>query len=302
MRTKESSRDPFFAYVALGAVHGPHSPPNTYLDGTKVAGTYPSNHMDMLFEMDMAVGSLVDMIEEKGLANDTIIIFTSDNGGIKSDASSIHGHNSHGPFRGAKGDVYEGGNRVPMIFRYDGHFPAGETRNKLVGLQDLYATICELTDVDIPDRSARNSLSFAEYIRDGNATSPRKWQATWAFNDGKILSQSIRKGNLKLVRHISPKANTELYDLSEDISESVNIVFNATYKKMKKKMIKKLRLIGPCPKRERKRDFELEGGLLQGKMLNCTWFEVRKEECEHHPEGELFCPSVCGRYKKTCRF
>ena len=301
-RTNESSTDPFFAYVALGAVHGPHSPPNTYLDGTKVAGTYPSNHMDMLFEMDKAVGSLVDMIDLKGLANDTIIIFTSDNGGIKSYASSIHGHNSHGPFRGAKGDVYEGGNRVPMIFRYDGHFPAGETRNNLVGLQDLYATICELTDVDVPDRSARDSLSFAEYIRDGNSTSPRKWQATWAYKGGTILSQSIRKGNLKLVRHISPKAKTELYDLSEDISESNNMAFNATYKKVRKQMIRELRLIGPCPEREMKKDFELGGGLLQGKMVNCTWFEVRKEECEQHPEGEFFCPSVCGRYKKTCSY
>ena len=297
----ESSTDPFFAYVALGAVHGPHSPPNTYLDGTKVAGTYKSNHMDMLFEMDKAVGSLVNMIDEKGLAEDTIIIFTSDNGGIKADASSEHGHNSHGPFRGAKGTVYEGGNRVPMIFRYDGHFPAGETRNKLVGLQDLYATICELTDVDFPNRSARDSLSFAEYIRDGNATSPRKWQATWAYTGGTIKSQSIRKGTLKFIRHISPEVKTELYDLSEDISESNNMAFNATYKKVKKKMIRKLRLIGPCPKRDRKKDFELGGGSLQGKMVNCTWFEVMKEECKQYPEGDLFCPSVCGRYPKTCK-
>jgi len=132
--------------------------------------------------------------------------------------------------------------------------------------------------------------------------SPRKWQATLAVKGGKILSQSIRKGNLKLVRHISPKAKTELYDLSEDISESNNMAFNATYKKVRKQMIKKLRLIGPCPKRERKRDFVLGGGLLQGKMVNCTWFEVRKEECEQHPEGEFFCPSVCGRYKKTCSY
>jgi len=80
--------------------------------------------MDILFEMDKAVGSLVNMIDEMGLAEDTIITFASDNGGIKSYASFEHGHNIHGPFRGAKGDAYKGDNRVPTIFRYDGHFPA----------------------------------------------------------------------------------------------------------------------------------------------------------------------------------
>jgi len=80
--------DPFFVYAALGAVHGPHTPPNNFLDETPVKGTYESMHMDLLFEMDLTVGSLASMIEDRGLANETIIIFTSDNGGIKSTQQS----------------------------------------------------------------------------------------------------------------------------------------------------------------------------------------------------------------------
>jgi len=289
----KGSTDPFFTYVALGAVHAPHSPPYTYLDGTKIAGTYQSNHMDMLFEMDKVVGSLVSMIDERGLAEDTIIIFTSDNGGLESKGSSQYGHNSHGPFRGAKGDVYEGGTRVPMILRYKGNFPAGETRWNLVGLQDLYATICELAGVDIPDRSARDSMSFAEYIYDGKAPSPRKWQASWL---GFTKSTSIRKGMLKLVRQLDLSTTTELYNLAEDISESNDIAFNATYRTVKKKMLKYLRKTGPCPGRDRQKAFELKGGYYKGKMVNCAWFKRNPLKCNEYPEGEVYCSSLCNRF------
>ena len=159
------TNNPFFAYVALGAVHTPHSPPYRYLNGEKVAGKYPSNHMDMLYEMDLTVGSLVSLIEDNGLAEDTMIIFASDNGGL----GAAHGtdsdmHDSSGPLRGSKAMVYEGGHRVPMIIRYDGTFPVGEERNEMVGIQDLYSTICDLIGVKVPALSAQDSVSFANYL------------------------------------------------------------------------------------------------------------------------------------------
>ena len=294
----KGSSDPFFTYVALGAVHGPHSPPKTYLDGSKIAGSYPSFHMDILLEMDKAVGSIVSMVEDKGLAEDTIIIFTSDNGGIKTSISSQHGHNSHGPFRGAKGDVYEGGTRVPMIVRYDGQFPAGETRLNLVGLQDTYATICELTGVDIPDRSARDSLSFAQCIYNGNMRSPRKWQASWDYSRSGLKAESIRKGRLKMLRHLRPMTKTESCNLTEDISKSNNLASHKSLKKRKKQMLKKLRKAGPCPGTDIKRDCMLRGGHLKDKIVNCKWFRDDPLRCNEYPEGELYCTSVCNRYKR----
>jgi len=259
----------------------------------------------MLFEMDKVVGSLVSMIDKRGIAEDTIIIFTSDNGGVRESDSSQYGHNSHGPFRGAKGDVYEGGTRVPMILRYKGNFPANDKRWNLVGLQDLYATICELAGVEIPDRSARDSWSFVEHIYDGKAPNPRKWQASWDFRRGGLRSLSIRKGMLKLVRHLKPSKKTrhlkpskktELYNLAEDISESNNIAFNPKYKWAKKKMMNKLREKSPCPGKDRQIDFELKGGYWKGEMVNCAWFKERPRRCNQYPEGEVYCSSLCNRF------
>ncbi len=104
---KNYSRKPFFAYAALGAVHIPHSPPDTYLDGTKIKGVYPTRHMDMLLEMDKSVGSLMDAIDERDLTSNTIVIFTSDNGGVPpKDGSEDFNHYSSGKLRGNKGMLY----------------------------------------------------------------------------------------------------------------------------------------------------------------------------------------------------
>ena len=115
--------DPFFAYVGLGSVHIPHSPPTTYLDGSPVAGQYPNGHMDVLLEMDKVVGSLNSLLEERNMTDDTIVIFTSDNGGLGRKWSFQYGHNSHGPLRGAKGSIWEGGHRVVSFYFCFFHSP-----------------------------------------------------------------------------------------------------------------------------------------------------------------------------------
>ncbi len=86
----ERPNDPFFAYVGLGSVHLPHSPPYTYTDGSPIKGVYPSAHMDVLYELDKVVGSLVSTIEDNSLTKDTVIIFTSDNGGLPWDSNFFH--------------------------------------------------------------------------------------------------------------------------------------------------------------------------------------------------------------------
>ena len=112
IQSDTASNRPFFAYVALGSVHIPHSPPDYYLDGTPIAHEYRSEHLDMLLEMDKVVGSLTKVIEDRKLEEETIIIFTSDNGGLKlSELELDLGHESSGPLRGQKGMIYEGGTR-----------------------------------------------------------------------------------------------------------------------------------------------------------------------------------------------
>ena len=104
---EQDNDDPFFAYVAIGAVHSHHSPPDFYLDGSCVAHTTETRHLDMLKELDMIVGSLVSAAESRNLTEETIIIFTSDNGGLPA-SNRITTHKASGLLRGYKGSIYEG--------------------------------------------------------------------------------------------------------------------------------------------------------------------------------------------------
>ena len=139
-----SPNEVFFAYIALGSVHYPHTSPKFWLDGTPVAGQYDTPHLDMLGQMDKAVGSIVKIIEDRNLQEDTIIIFTSDNGGLR---ASRPGHISSGPLKGMKEDIWEGGHRVPLIIRFDGKLPMNEKRNRMVGINDIYETVCDMLEL-----------------------------------------------------------------------------------------------------------------------------------------------------------
>jgi len=304
------SEDPWFIYAALGAVHTPHSPPDLYLDGTPIAGTYQSKHMDMLYEMDKAVGSLVTMIEEKGLANDTIIIFTSDNGGTREGFhhnSSEFGHSSHGPLRGHKGSIYEGGHRVPMIFRYDGQFPVNETRSHMVGLNDIYRTLCKLVGIRVSETSAQDSKSFADYIfSESNVKGLRKFLPTWTIGKKNPLSEAIRFGSMKLIQTYGATFTTELYDLENDLGEESNLIRNSTFKEITKVMMRQLKRLGACPNDRRR--FKLKSGPAKGKRKSCNFFKSDKRvskkglKCEDniYLEGEIMCNSICGRNENFC--
>lgn len=296
--------NPFFVYAALGAVHGPHSPPDFYLDGTPIAGRYLTEHADMLFELDKAVGSIVTMIEERGLSDNTLFIFLSDNGGVKtSNGSSSYGHNSHGPLRGYKGTVYEGGHRVPLLFRWDNELPAGEERNNLVSITDIYDTICQLVGIKKPLQSAQDSISFANHLYSSvNKKGLRKQLGTWVYENGFVAAEALRIKNMKLVIHHdlqTGKRTTEIFNLLQDISETTNII-NDMNKKKARRMIRKLRAHGPCPNKDHKKIFKLVESL--GTLsANCTFFQEKRKRCDWYIEGEVKCPSVCkSRFSSMC--
>mmetsp|Transcript_10454 Transcript_10454/g.14774 ORF Transcript_10454/g.14774 Transcript_10454/m.14774 type:complete len:624 (+) Transcript_10454:91-1962(+) len=214
--------DPFFAYVALGSAHIPHSPPRKYLDGSPVYQTYPTRHMDILFEMDKVVGSLVALLEEREVLNNTLVVFLSDNGGLGS--SKWHGHNENGLLRGGKGQIWEGGHRVPLIMRWDGVIPEGESRSHLIGINDLYATLCEVAGVPIYDGQGIDSVSFANYMKsDNNTAGLREYLGVWRYKEKKLRYESIRKGPFKYV--IDQQEQIEfLFNLEEDIEEHHNLL------------------------------------------------------------------------------
>ncbi len=295
------SDDPFFAYIALGNVHTPHSPPITFLDGTAVSGEYPSGHMDMLLEMDKVMGALTNLLKDRNMEEDTIIIFASDNGGLGYESNSIqHGHNSHGPLQGSKGTIYEGGHRIPLIIKWkNGTVPSGERRSRLVGLNDLFATLCDLAEVEVPAGQAIDSVSFADYLKkDANQDGLREYLGVWNTRSGKIVEESIRKNNLKLIRN-RHSGHVSLYDLDNDISESNSLITKSAYKGVTEEMLEKLEEISPCYDREGAFSISKENGQLFER--SCAWFANNKSRCNRYPLGRLECRLSCaGKSASSC--
>ena len=117
------------------------------------------------------------------------------------------------------GSSFEGGHRVPFVMRYDGVLPSGERRNNLIGLNDVFATIAEFSGADIPDRSAQDSVSFAQHAISEDNVSRRKKLGTWDFFDGKLQAESLRFGAYKYIKHYSQPKKHELFNLQNDIKE-----------------------------------------------------------------------------------
>lgn len=300
---EQNADTPFFTYVALGGVHVPHSPPDFYLDGEKIAGEQPTAHMDVLKEMDKVVGSMIQILEDKELIKDTIIVFASDNGGLGGKNGSRDAeHYSSGPLRAAKGSIYEGGHRIPMTLRWDnGMIPKGETRPQIVGLNDLYATLCDLVNIPVPLGQASDSVSFADYTLDESKKEGlREYLGVWSFSkkQDKLKKSSIRKKNMKLVYDHKTK-RIQLYDLSLDIGEKNDIAEVPAYARLAREMYQKLREIGPCYDEEGRFDVYARSMKKLNKR-SCKWFSKRKEKrCRRYHEGRTHCGWVCAEEKKS---
>ncbi|MEO0413459.1 MAG: sulfatase-like hydrolase/transferase, partial [Verrucomicrobiota bacterium] len=145
---QRSKDKPFFLYYASQSCHVPHSPPET-LNGQQVAGAAADTHLDMLVEADLTLGAMISALEKSGDLDNTLIIFTSDNGGLSRGRMTPRGpeggHDSCAGLRGSKALIFEGGHRVPFIARWGKEIKAGTETGALVGLQDLHATAAEMS-------------------------------------------------------------------------------------------------------------------------------------------------------------
>ncbi len=175
------------------------------------------------------------------------------------------------------------------MMRWDnGPIPAGQTRSHLVGLNDLFATLCQLAGVDVPDdNSAIDSVSFADYIADeDNTDNLREFLGTWAIKDGIIRQESMRKNNLKLVRE-RETGELFLYDLDADLSEKRNLVGRNVYKDDVTEMMAKIKEIGPCYDNENTFYIVDTGGAKKEKT--CSWFRTKPQRCFNYSEGPIQC-------------
>ena len=187
---------------------------------------------------DDAVAQLLAKLDEKGIADDTIVVFTSDNGcSPTADFQTLatFGHRPSYVFRGAKADIYEGGHRIPLLIRWPGGIAPGSRCDETVCLVDLFATMADVLGADIPDDAAEDSVSNLPLWQGTAHDGPLREATVHHSVDG---SFSIRRGRWKLELcpgsggWSDPRPGQEppgspafqLYDLHSDVGERRNLV------------------------------------------------------------------------------
>ena len=177
----------------------------------------------MVHLLDKQVGEIMQKVEELGIAENTLIIFTSDNGPHQEGGADPEFFDSNGPLKGFKRDLYEGGIRVPMIASWKGKIEAGSTSDHISAFWDVMPTIAELAEVQTPQDI--DGISFLPTLL-GNKDQQKKHEHLyWEFHErgGRI---AVRKGEWKAVKYKvgeNPDALPELYNLANDIGETNNV-------------------------------------------------------------------------------
>jgi len=157
----QRSDQPLFLYLAFLAPHVPLAPSQEFL-GSSDAGRYG----DFIQELDACVGKVLEALRAHGMMENTLVIFTSDNGAVLHAEALRAEHRANGPLLGQKTDAWEGGHRVPFIARWPGRIPAGSQADQLLGLTDLMATLAAAAGVAVPPRAAPDSLNQLPVLLD----------------------------------------------------------------------------------------------------------------------------------------
>ena len=205
---------PFFLYLAHNAVHSPLQAANAYMKKfTQIDDMQRRIFAAMLSNLDDSVGAVLEKVREEGLQRDTLVVFLSDNGGPTRELTS-----SNLPLRGEKGQMYEGGIRVPMMMTWPGRLPAGKVYHEPVSSVDVHATALAIAGAE-PD-SESDGVNLLPYLR---GSEPGRPHETLFWRQG--VKTAVRVGDWKLLRHGRRKepGPWELYNLREDLTETNNL-------------------------------------------------------------------------------
>lgn len=231
---REHKEHPFFVYLPYYAVHTPiqaKADLAAEYEKRKPHGGHDNpKYAAMIETMDAGIGRILTTLDELDLTGETVVIFSSDNGGVGGyTAAGVKGANeitSQAPLRGGKGMLYEGGVRVPLIVRWPGVVPPGSQSDEPLISVDFYPTLAEIVDADTPD--LLDGVSFAPILKDPSAELDREalyWhfpgylqasgrQGTWRTTP----AGGIRCGDWKLLEFFED-GRLELYNLADDIGE-----------------------------------------------------------------------------------
>ena len=219
---------PFFLHMSYHTVHTPiEGKPEVVSDyqGRVRAGFHHRNaeYAAMVHSLDENVGRLIAALRQRRIAGDTIVIFTSDNGGFVNKYEETEVTNNW-PLRSGKGSLYEGGVRVPLVVYWPGVTPVGGTCEEAVSSIDFYPTIAEIAGLDLRNTQDVDGLSLVPLLRQSAAEFPRDtlyWHYPHYYPTTTPVS-AIRQGDWKLLEYFED-GHVELYNLADDQGETRNL-------------------------------------------------------------------------------
>ncbi|WP_434036295.1 sulfatase family protein [Formosa sp. 4Alg 33] len=246
-KAQNTDGKPFFLYVPLGSPHAPIVPSKAW-QGKSGMGDYA----DFVMQTDATVGAITKTLDDSGLSENTLVIFTSDNGASK--VANIpeleaQGHYVSAGYRGSKSDLWDGGHRVPFIVKWPGQVKAGSISDQLICLTDIFATFSEITQVALPNESGEDSVSFLPALHGEDIISTRagvihhsisghfayrlgKWKLLLARGSGGWTSPNEKESIAMPI--------AQLYNLETDPAETRNVY--KTRPDIAEKLLKQLEL------------------------------------------------------------
>jgi arylsulfatase A-like enzyme len=221
---------PFFLFFSSQDIHVPRVPHPRFIGKTKLG-----HRGDAMVQFDWSTGEIMKALDEHGLTENTIVIFSSDNGPVYDDGykdgtvvrtsskEADQGHDGSGIYRGGKYQIYEGGTRVPFIIRWPARIKPG-TSDALVSQIDFVASFAKLFDVELGTDEARDSRNMlATFLGESDASLP--------FLIEEAGNLALRRGDWKYIRARKPRKNKsakpssgQLYNLKDDVGESKNVI------------------------------------------------------------------------------
>lgn len=231
LESREESDQPFFLYLPLGSPHTPILPSPEW-QGRSGLGKYG----DFVMQTDNVVGAVTDALKRIGKEDNTLVIFTSDNGCSKAagiPALAAQGHMVSAHLRGSKADIWDGGHRIPFIVRWPGRVKAGTTSDQLICLTDLFATMADVLKVSPPAETCEDSVSILQALNGKEISTTRtgvvhhSFSGHFAYRHGKwklILARGSGGWTAPQEKDLdSSSLKAQLYNLTEDPGETTNL-------------------------------------------------------------------------------
>jgi arylsulfatase A-like enzyme len=229
--------EPFFLYLPHFGVHAPHEAKPELIEKFKAVpaagGHRDPTYAAMIASVDESVGRVLKTLDDLKLADDTVVIFSSDNGGVggyvREGVKKAGDVTDNAPLRSGKGSLYEGGVRVPWVVRWPGKVPAGTTDVPVISV-DLLPTLASLGGAKLPANQPLDGASLVECLTSGGKAAPARdlfWHFPGYLGAGAgqwrtTPAGAIRSGNWKLIEFFET-GTLELYDLAADVSQKTNL-------------------------------------------------------------------------------